>query len=195
MIPVMELSAPLNTLPANAFRSLPFAEGEHPFEQDTPARGAWYVESGAVALRRTLPGGTEIDMGRFGPGDILGEAFLLLPDYTATCVALEQSQLTRIRRDLTGLWIEENPAFAQAMMTFLAERLEAHHRELALMTIRSAEERVMAALAEHGQNGTVIEFARRIGLTHEATYRALTALTKAGRVTKTGRGRYAIKTA
>lgn len=195
MIPVMELPEPLNTLPPNAFRSLAFAEGERPFEQDTPARGAWFVESGTVALRRSLPGGAEIDMGRFGPGDILGEAFLLLPDYTATCVALEQSQVTRIRRDLTAQLIEENPAFAQALMTYLAARLEAHHRELGLMTIRGAEERVLAALAEYGQNGTVIEFARRIGLTHEATYRALTALTKAGRVTKTGRGRYAVNPA
>ncbi|MDE4099600.1 hypothetical protein [Phaeobacter gallaeciensis] len=48
----------------------------------------------------------------------------------------------------------------------------------------------MAGIVTGLLEGTVVDFAARLQLTHEATYRALRALVEAGRVTNPSRGTY-----
>jgi predicted transcriptional regulator len=60
------------------------------------------------------------------------------------------------------------------------------------LAVRSATERVWLAMVEGLLQSTIKQFAASIGLTHEATYRALAELVENGRIQKQGRGRYSI---
>jgi DNA-binding IclR family transcriptional regulator len=68
--------------------------------------------------------------------------------------------------------------------------VQGYRRQLEILAIRGAQDRVLAALANFGQQGSVMSFAATIGLTHESTYRALSVLVKRGLVRRIGRGRY-----
>ena len=61
-----------------------------------------------------------------------------------------------------------------------------------MLTIRSAEERVLAAVSDGLLDGSIKRFAAEIGLTHEATYRTLARLVSREKLRKTGRGSYSL---
>jgi len=61
---------------------------------------------------------------------------------------------------------------------------------LEIVGIRLAEDRVMAGLVSGLLDGSVVEFAARLQLSHEATYRALRKLVQDGRVKNPARGSY-----
>lgn len=78
-------------------------------------------------------------------------------------------------------------------MQRLASQVQDYRRRIETLAIKAAEDRVLAALAELGQNVGVTDFAARIGLSHEATYRALSALVRRGMAERVARGRYRIR--
>ena len=192
MIWVMEMPFPFDRLPPNAFRRSQHDTGEIVFQAGAPTRGLWYVIEGAVKLVRYAPDGQEIILHRAQAGETIAEASLFAEYYLCDCFATEPSHMARIRKDLTMAQLESDPEFGSALMERLAHEVQAQRRMVALMSVRGAEDRVLAAMAEIGIDGTVLDFAARIGLTHEAVYRALAALVKQGKVIKTGRGSYAL---
>jgi CRP/FNR family transcriptional regulator, dissimilatory nitrate respiration regulator len=76
-----------------------------------------------------------------------------------------------------------------------AGQVQGYRRRLEILAIKSAQDRVLAALAEFGQDGSVMRFAATIGLSHESTYRALSALVRIGAVRRIERGKYRLSTA
>jgi hypothetical protein len=80
--------------------------------------------------------------------------------------------------------------FALAFTALLARQVQSYRFLLEITAIKSAEERVLAAVAAGYLNGAVTEFATRIHLTHEACYRALRTLCNQGRLMQMGRGQY-----
>ena len=89
--------------------------------------------------------------------------------------------------------IRADNAFALALVARLSGQVQGYRRRLELMAIRSAPERVFAGLADGRLTGSVIDFAADLGLTHEAVYRALAELVRAGRVERPARGVYRVK--
>lgn len=192
MISVMEFPEPFDRLPPNAFRPSEHDTDDMVFHAGAPTRGMWFVLRGAVKLVRYLPDGNEVILHRASAGDYLSEASLFEEHYLCNCIATEPTEMVRIRKDMILAFLERDPEFASMLMARFAQDLQNQRRLVEILSIRAAEDRVLAAMTELGIPGTVLDFAARIGLTHEAVYRALASLVRQGKVIKTGRGSYSL---
>ena len=125
-------------------------------------------------------------------GDALAEPALFSAVYHCDAVAQLPSRVTGFDRAAVLELIGTKPAFALALVQRLAGQIQGYWRRLELLAIRSAPERVFAGLADGRLTGSVIDFAAELGLTHEAVYRALSELVRAGRVERPARGVYRV---
>lgn len=64
-----------------------YAPGEALMVQGAASDGAYVLSSGAVAVAARLPGGGELEIAEFGPGDLVGEMSLLLRGGKRTATA------------------------------------------------------------------------------------------------------------
>ena len=78
------------------------------------------------------------------------------------------------------------------MASRFAHQVQTYRRRLEILAIRSAEQRVLEAVWDGMMKNDITSFAATIGLTREATYRALAALARSGRLRKTARGTYCL---
>lgn len=180
------------TWPKSAVKRLTLAGGEHAFRQGDVARGYFRVESGAVEMLRHSSAGLPITLHRAAAGETLAEASLFSERYHCDCIAKVPTHLVRYDKAAVLARLQNDPDFTLALTRRLAVQVQDHRRHRELLAIRNARLRVLAGLAELGQKGTVIGFAATMGLTHEATYRALSQLVAEGLVERTGRGRYRV---
>jgi CRP-like cAMP-binding protein len=89
--------------------------------------------------------------------------------------------------------MRDDPRFAERFMARLAHQVHDLRARIEERNIRSARERVLHHLAlaagPDGRtvplDGTLMDLAAEIGLTHEALYRALAALEKEGQIERT----------
>lgn len=86
---------------------------------------SYVIASGRVALRaEEAPDGPDATV--VGPGTLLGEMALIIETKRPnTAVALEQTELIRIRRALFKRMLQEYPEIARAMHAGLSARLQA----------------------------------------------------------------------
>lgn len=110
-----------------------------------------------------------------------------LPD--AVCSA--PSEVERISKQTILLRLREDAAFSEGITKRLAMQVQDYRQLLTLHAVKSANERVLLAVALGKLTGSVTQFASQIGLTKEACYRALKDLSDQGLLVKTGRGSYA----
>ncbi|EFL90929.1 Crp/Fnr family transcriptional regulator [Ahrensia sp. R2A130] len=185
-----DVPAPFNQLPEDAFHHHTVRQGMTMFRQDDPTRGMFFVLSGEAELRRHTEAGTEIVLHRASSGETFAEASLFAERYHCDAVAVSDCEAVRIDRDAVLNRMKTDAAFSMDIAARFARQVQAGRRLVELLNVRSARERVHMALADGMLTGNVIAFARRIGLTQEATYRALAALVRSGVVRKTARGRY-----
>ena len=82
--------------------------------------------------------------------------------------------------------------FARSMASRFASQIQETRRHVELLSIRSADERVLAALKDGLLVEEITTFAETIGLAPETVYRALAQLSKEYRIEKTARGQYRI---
>jgi CRP-like cAMP-binding protein len=106
-------------------------------------------------------------------------------------VASVASRVRRFPKRELLAGFRRDPALAERFMAVLARQVQALRGRLEERNIRSARERVLhhLALAADGDRtvrleGTLKDLADEIGLSHEALYRALAALEKAGAITR-----------
>src|SRR5260221_14710196 len=84
-----------------------------------------------IAVKVKSGEGAEVEVARLKPGSYFGEMSLLTGDVrSATCVALEDSELLCLDRDTFGVLLQENPPVAQAMSDILAARAQATQKRL-----------------------------------------------------------------
>ena len=88
--------------------------------------------------------------------------------------------------------MQSNSAFSEGFTRLLAVQVQKYRAHIELLAIPSAKERMLAAVQAGYFDGTVIELATRINLSHEACYRALRGLCDDGRMVQAGRGKYAL---
>lgn len=184
------LPAPFDQLPASDTRTITLSPQQTLFHQEAAPHALYYVASGAVTLQRHTEAGQLVTLHRASSGDLIAEASLFSPHYHCDCIA--ETPSTCIALDITAVRnrMADNPDFAAALVQRFARQVQGYRRQLELRSIKSAKQRVLAGLSDGWLQGSILHFAADMGLTHEATYRALANLVLDGAVIKTGRGKY-----
>ena len=170
------------------------ASGEALFCRGDASFGMFILEAGRVRLRRCGRDGSEVTMQTVAPGESFAEPSLFSPVYHCDCVAVRESVVTVLPKTRVLGFLGNDSAFAAAFALRMARQLQHARTRFELRGIRSADERVLGALLllsdERGEvalPGTLKDLAVEIGLTHEAFYRALARIERAGRIRRTGR--------
>lgn len=180
----------IDTLPISTFRSIPLCEGDFLFHQHDPTVGLYRVKCGCITLRRSTASGNTITLYRASSGDLFAEGSIFSDHYhcDAICTAAGEVQLISKKEILHHLSNDEN--FAVSFAALLAKQVQSYRFLLEITAIKSAEERVLTAVSAGYLNGTVMDFASRIQLTHETCYRALRSLCVKGHLVQLSRGQY-----
>ncbi len=167
--------------------------GEALFRQGDRAVGIFMVEQGRLRLIRHAVDHREVVLHTARPGDLFAEAALFSDAYHCDAVAVVA---TRVRfypkRELLAAF-RSDPARAERFMAVLAHQVQMLRARLEERNIRSARARILHHLAlaagPDGRtvalDGTIMELAAELGLSHEALYRTLAELEKEGMVSRT----------
>ena len=169
--------------------------GEALFRLGDKSAGLVEVVSGRVRLRRIDRSGREIVLYVAAPGDTIAEASLFSPRYHCDAVASTDAAVRVYPKAAVLAAFAEDPKAVQGFAATLAHQVMTLRTRLEQRNIRSARERVRHFLALHvDEDGrtvdlggaTLKETAAELGLTHEALYRTLSALERAGEIKRSG---------
>lgn len=169
--------------------------GEALFRLGDKSTGLIEVVAGRVRLARVDRAGREIVLYVAAPGDTIAEASLFSPRYHCDAVASTDATVRVYPKPALLAAFADDPKAAQAFAAMLARQVMTLRTRLEQRNIRSARERVRHFLALHvGDDGrtvdlggaTLKEIAAELGLSHEAFYRTLSALERAGEIRRAG---------
>ena len=169
--------------------------GEALFRLGDKSTGLCEVVAGRVRLARVDRHGPRDRALRRRPGDTIAEASLFSPRYHCDAVASTDATVRVYPKPALLAAFAQDPKSAQGFTATLAHQVMTLRTRLEQRNIRSARERVRHFLALHvGEDGrsvdlggaTLKEIAAEIGLTHEALYRTLAALERAGEIRRSG---------
>ena len=177
-------------------RTRELAAGESLFRQGDKAFAIFAIERGRLRLVRHTIDSRRVVLHTARAGELFAEAALFAGAYHCDAVAAVASQV-RIypKRELLAAF-RSNAELAERFMSLLAHQIHVLRARLEERNIRSARERVLhhlALVAAPGErsvslDGTLMDLAAEIGLTHEALYRTLSALERDGAVRRTRSG-------
>jgi len=167
--------------------------GEALFRLGDRTQGLCEIVAGRVRLARVDRAGHEIVLHIAGPGDIIAEASLFSPHYHCDAIASTDAVVRIYPKRAVLAAFESDPKAAQAFSAALARQVMSLRTRLEQRNIRSARERVRNYLAlktaADGRTvtlaGPLKDVAAELGLTHEALYRTLAALERAGEIKRT----------
>lgn len=165
------------------------------FHRDDPTHHMFGVLKGEARLRRMTSEGVEMVVHRAGPDTLFAEAALFSKKYHCDGEALAGSEIVAFPKQGVLNLLNTDSAFAVAFCQRMAGQVQRLRAHVELRAIRSAEDRIMAALSlrtDAQMTGVELEctwksFAQEIGLSHEALYRALRRLEETGRLQRNGR--------
>ena len=181
---------PFSNLPATAIRLISTSVGDVLFRQGEPTTGLYRVQGGCVTLRRTSQAGDALTLHRAAAGDFIAEASIFSDQYHCDAICTVGGAVQHISKAETLEQFSKHPDFALTFTALLARQVQSYRFLLEITAIKSAEQRVLAAVSAGYLDCPVTEFATRIHLTHEACYRALRTLCNQGHLTQIGRGQY-----
>jgi len=164
------------------------------FLEGDPAEYVYVVAEGKVKIVKQAPGGKEIILEVFGPGEVFGGATLLLPCHPASAVVMERGLVLRLPRLDYHALLTRYPPLAVEVIELLRQRLaEAHQiiRGLAAERVEARMARVLFKLAEKtgtsaadgirlGVHLTRQDLADMVGCTLETAIRVLSRWQKEG---------------
>jgi len=188
----LPLPPPFDRLVSGDVKHIRLAPRDILFRQQATPHALFYVARGAVTLQRHTEAGQTVILHRAQGGDLIAEASLFSPQYHCDCVAESDSLCFALAKPAVLRLMADDPAFATALVQRFAGQVQGYRRQLELRAIRSAKHRVLAGLSDGWHKGSILDFAADMGLTHEATYRALANLVADGKLIKTGRGQYRV---
>jgi len=169
--------------------------GEALFRQGDASFGIFELEHGRVRMVRVTADSRPVVLHNARPGEMFAEAALFSDVYHCDAVAADDARV-RIypKREMLAAF-RRDPELSQRFMAQLARQVMALRSRLEERNIRSARERVLhhlaLAAAPDGHipvNGTLMDLAAEIGLTHEALYRTLASLEKQKLIARTAGG-------
>lgn len=184
----------LSTLPPG--RDVALARGEPLFHAGDPALGLVLVCEGTLELIRTSPEGRRLVLHRAGPGDTFAEASLFETHHHCDAVAAVPSRLTVYAASDLRRAAETDPSLGWRIAAHLAARLVAERARAERLALPHAADRildVLHALPSEPDGSRRLDrswktLAAELGLSHEATYRALARLERSGRLRRDGDG-------
>ena len=186
------LSILLDQIPPTALHRIEMRKDDHLFRQDDLTHGIFRVEAGQVDLQRITPAGHIVTLHRATAGTLFAEASLFSDRYHCDAICVRPGAVLRLDKNHILERLATDRTFSLAFNRTLAQQVQGYRQTLELTSIRSARDRTLAAVSLGYLSGSVTEMAHRVGLTHEACYRALRDLCDTGLLIRTGRGRYEI---
>jgi CRP-like cAMP-binding protein len=101
-----------------------FEKGDSVFSEGDPSELLYTVVSGRVKVVKLLPGGREVILEIFGPGDPLGAvvAYEGRP-YPASAIAIERSLCLLVRRREFFSLLERHPSLVRGYLVGMAQRI------------------------------------------------------------------------
>ncbi|MFK7846120.1 MAG: Crp/Fnr family transcriptional regulator [Rhodothermales bacterium] len=184
------LPEPFNDLTHSDFQTSELRSGEYLFRMNDNTHSIFLIGTGEIHLQRYSEGGDLITIHRAFSGQFFAEAALFSETYHCDAVAAKNSMIERIKKSAILQKMKESTDFSFEVTAYFARQVQDYRRLLELRSIKSAKQRVLAGLLEGWHRGSIISFAAQLGLTHEATYRALNELVHDGRAEKIGHGDY-----
>ena len=168
--------------------------GEALFVQDSATAGLFYMISGTIDLKRATNTGHSVMIHRARSGDTFAEASLFSDTYHCTATAVCDAIVIECKRAAISRLLNTDIEFACSMASRFATQIQETRRRVELLSIRAANERILAALNDGLLVEDITTFAETIGLAPETVYRTLTQLSKEGHIEKKARGQYQINT-
>ena len=170
--------------------------GEALFRLGDKTAGLCEVVAGRVRLARVDRAGREIVLHVAGPGETIAEASLFASRYHCDAIASTDAVVRIYPKTAVLAAFAQDRAAAQAFTATLARQVMSLRTRIEQRNIRSARERVRHYLSVNvgadGRTvalaGTLKDLAAELGLSHEALYRTLGALERAGAI-KRGKGK------
>jgi CRP-like cAMP-binding protein len=164
--------------------------GETLFRLGDKTAGLCEVIAGRVRLARVDRSGREIVLHVAGPGETVAEASLFASSYHCDAIASTAAVVRIYPKPAVLAAFEKDPKAAQAFAATLARQVMNLRTRIEQRNIRSARERVRHFLALNAGadrrtvalRGTLKDLAAELGLTHEALYRTLAVLERAGEI-------------
>lgn len=166
--------------------------GQAPVRQGEACAGLWRVQSGLLCASVVDPQGRELWIDVIGAGELVGD----VPGDVAawTWRALRPCRLVAVRGEAErDAFVDRTRRLTVAAMDLawsdVPTRIERRLRDLADRFGRPVPDGVAIPIALRHE-----DLAALAGTTRESASRAVSALTGAGRITRTGRGRYVVST-
>jgi CRP-like cAMP-binding protein len=164
------------------------APGQALFRQGDAVSAIFAVERGRLRLVRHTIDDRKVVLHTARDGELLAEAALFSKIYHCDAVADLASVVRVLSKPELLAAFRADADFAEKFMGVLARQVMALRTRLELRSIRSARERLLQhlLLAASGDSrlvrldGTLMDLAAEIGMTHETLYRALAELESEG---------------
>lgn len=179
----------------NAVTTRQLDAGEALFRQGDATVGFFRVLSGRVRMLRHTLDGRQVSMHLARTGETFAEPSLFSDRYHCDALAEIASTVALYPREPLLRRMTADPELYLELTERLARLVQSLRTQAEIRFIRSAEERVLSALALRIEDpggrvrlhGPLKDLACEIGLTHEALYRALRKLERSGRIRRNGR--------
>ncbi len=180
--------------------------GQVLFRRGTPSTGFYVVRGGRMQLSVSNSEGMVRVLEIVSPGGAFGHAVMFLRDpYPVDATALVDTHLVFVPASAVDRILEGDPAMARLMLASMAKRLQAKVQDIAMLSLQSASQRIVAyilgAMREEAETAGAsgapqssrVELpalkqvlASRLGMTPETFSRAIRTLTAAGLLTVEG---------
>jgi CRP-like cAMP-binding protein len=163
------------------------------FRQGDRANAIFEVERGRMRLVRQTIDNHPVTLHTARPGELFAEAALFADRYHCDAVAASASRVRVLPKRPLLAAFRDDPAVGERFMAVLARQIHGLRSRLEGRNIRSARERVLNYLVLAADadtravalDGTLMDLASEIGLSHEALYRTLAALVRDGVIKRT----------
>lgn len=170
------------------------ARGEMVFRARAPARHVFYLLRGRVVLHRYGPTGEEVVIHTAVPGEFFAEASMHSERYHCSASAAVAGEVAVVASADLRKALASDAAFAAQWSAILAHQLRRARARVERLSLKGAADRVRHLLVAEGVGsrptlelkGTMRELAGELGLTHEALYRTLAAMARAGEISRDG---------
>lgn len=165
--------------------------GDVVFRRGDRPRTMFAVLSGEARLVRMSPTGGEVILQRARRG-LLAEASLDQPRYHCDAIAVLPTRLACLPRSRFREALADD-AFRSSWTTHLLHELRRARAQSERLSLHTARDRIIHYIEAEGDNGCVVlsqskkDWAAELGLTHEALYRTLTLMVRAGELRTDGR--------
>ncbi|MEZ5667899.1 MAG: Crp/Fnr family transcriptional regulator [Alphaproteobacteria bacterium] len=170
------------------------ARGAALFHAGDAVTDMFFVRAGALTLQRVLADGRVVPVGRAGAGETVAEASLFAERYHCDCVAAADSTVVACRKVEVLASLTASPQRALRLLRHMAGEVQDLRRRVEVLSQPGAAGRILAYVAAHAEAGggawamdrTWKAVAAELALSHEALYRALARLERAGRLIRDG---------